>query len=186
MDPKIWGPSAWALIHSIAFNRVITVKDLNVAKHMIYSFLFILPCDKCRRNFDRHLVSLPMPNDVSEIPRWSYEIHKRISGNEQWMSAKEKWEGHVLTWKEIYPLLVSIGATHPSLRSIDSCYLDNLYNFVRAIAYFMEGTSRISKQDLASRSMYKRWVEKIRKRYASSMNPKTYKCTDYCLPPSRF
>lgn len=182
VDPKIWGPAAWALIHSIAFNQVKTTQDLNVAKHLIYSFLYILPCDKCRRNFDRHLVSLKVPNEPDALAKWSYEMHRRISGNETWTGARHTWEGHMASWQKTMPLLLSIADTHPSMRNIDALYRDNLDVFVRSLCYFIDGAPRISKTDLSSRHMFRAWIGKIKSRFRITGINSVKSCQrDYCL-----
>lgn len=184
IDPKVWGPSAWSIVHSIAFNRVKTNQDLNVAKHLIYSFLAILPCEKCRQNFDGHMIALPPPNQVSEFPKWTYLIHKRVNGDITWYDAKAKWQQHVITWREAYRFLTAVASTHPTLRYIDSCYLDNLDNFVRALRYFLDGSPRISKADLSSRRNFKAWVEKIGRKHNVSSSRSDNICKSSCLTRS--
>lgn len=163
IDPKIWGPSAWTLIHTISF-RIKTAQDLNNFKHMIYSFLWILPCEKCRRNFDQHLINLPVPNVVEEVPKWAVNIHNRVSGSAAytWAMAKKEWEGKTITVSDIYTFIHSIAETHPSMRSIDSCYRENLDKFVKALGYFTP-LPPISKEGLSSRKAVKAWVRKIGK-----------------------
>lgn len=180
IDPKVWGPSAWSLVHSIAFNRVRSNQDLNVAKHLIYSFLAILPCEKCKKNFDGHMIVLPPPNTVSEFPKWTYLIHKRVNGDITWNDARAKWQNHVITWREAFPFLVSVANTHPTLRYIDSCYLDNLDNFVRALRYFLDGSPRISKADLSSRRIFKAWLEKIGRKHNMGIKQST-NCKSLCM-----
>lgn len=162
IDPKVWGPSAWNLIHTVAFN-VRTIQDLNYAKHIVYSFLYILPCEMCRRNFDKHLVSLPFPNEIEDVAKWSYAIHRRISGDAYlWSTAKERWSGiRSVRVADIHTFLMCIAQTHPSARAIDAMYRDSLWNFVRALSYFVKGLPRIRRDDVTSRTLFKSWVKKI-------------------------
>lgn len=164
IDPKIWGSSAWTIIHTTAFNAK-TKEWQRIAKHMYYSFLYILPCDKCRKNYDTHLVNLPVPDSVEDLGKWSYTIHKRISPTLiTFAEAKQKWSGHTLNVAEMVPFLDSIAATHPSARNIDSVYRDNLYNFIHSLVYFM-GIPPISKTEIASRTSFKQWLKKLKKKY---------------------
>lgn len=169
IDPKIWGASAWALIHATAFNAK-TQEDQRMAKHMYYSFLYILPCDKCRKNYDTHLVKLPVPDGVSNLARWSYTIHKRISSrNLTFQEAKNRWLNHKITVHEIVPFLESIANTHPSAMSIDSMYRDSLFYFIESLVYFV-GVPPISKFDIVSRTSFKLWLKKVKRTYQVHSN----------------
>lgn len=180
IDPKIWGSSAWTLIHSTAFNAA-TQEDQRVAKHMYYSFLHILPCEKCRKNYDTHLVKLPVPDSVNELANWSYTIHRRISPCKMtFQDAKSKWLNHKVSVQDTVPFLESIASTHPSARSIDSMYRDNLYNFTQSLVYFL-GLPVIRKADIVSRTSFKLWLKRVKKKYiiSSKFTVKSM-CNDVC------
>jgi hypothetical protein len=182
IDPKIWGPSAWFLIHTIAF-QVKTKNDMNFAKHLVYSFLYILPCDKCRRNFDKHLISLPFPNNATDAAKWSYKIHSRISGDDfTWQEAKDRWSQSTLSWHDIYPFLEAVGHTHPTLRHIDACYRDNLIKFVESISHFMKDAPDVRLQEIGSKTVYVRWLSKIKRMHSIQYHTlKKTSCTTTCL-----
>lgn len=188
VDPKVWGPSAWDLIHSTAFNvaaRGDTV-SYNIAKHMYYSFLYILPCEKCRKNYDQHLLSLPIPASSAELPRWTFELHKRVSGTGNggfsWAAAKQKWSERAVEWKNVIIFLDAISQTHPSARNIDAVYRDNLFNLLRGIAYFAHGdrAPTFNKTMLSSRYLFKMWLKKVKKKYGKAFSS-VRGCEDYCL-----
>jgi Erv1 / Alr family len=164
IDPRVWGPHAWDLVHTVA-HAVRDRKDFNQAKHILYSFLYILPCDKCRKNYHQHIMNLPIPNDPTELPKWAYQIHNRISSTDYtWSAAKAQWSDHKLEWRNIMPFLLSVAATHPSARNIDNVYRDNLYNLMRGILHFMhikDQRMQITQEDVTSRYMFKSWLKKV-------------------------
>lgn len=166
MDPSSWGPYAWDLIHSVAFHVASTRESresYNQAKHIFFSFLYILPCSKCRKNYHQHMMALPIPDNAADLPRWTYLMHKRISGRDfAWTAAKRKWEGRKLALEDIMTFLVSIAETHPSARSIDAVYRDNLYNFLKGVDYFYGNGIAMSKEDVASRHLLKMRLKKIK------------------------
>lgn len=165
IDPKVWGPSAWNLIHTIAF-RVASQNDTvsyNMAKHIYYSFLYILPCDKCRKNYDQHIIHLPIPESTEELPRWTYALHKRVSGdNYSWAAAKQRWSGREVDLNNFRTFLDAIAMTHPTARNIDSVYRDNLYNFLRGVEHFTHELPKFNKDMLSSRHLFKMWLKKIK------------------------
>ena len=75
MDTRFWGPSAWRLIHLIAFS--------DYRSPDVYTFLeelpHILPCRYCRSSLAEYYINRPVPTQGTEIARWSYEIHNDVN-----------------------------------------------------------------------------------------------------------
>ena len=73
MDTRFWGPSAWRLIHLIAFS--------DHRSPDVYTFLeelpHILPCRYCRSSLAEYYTHRPVPK--TELARWSYEIHNDVN-----------------------------------------------------------------------------------------------------------
>ena len=76
MDTRFWGPSAWRLIHLIAFS--------DHRSPDVYTFLeelpHILPCRFCRLSLAEYYTHRPVPK--TELARWSYEIHNDVNNND--------------------------------------------------------------------------------------------------------
>lgn len=182
IDPKIWGNAAWTLIHTTAF-LANNMEMHRMAKHMYYSMLHILPCEKCRRNFDTHLVQLPVPGAAKELGRWSWELHKRITPeNITFSEAQRKWSGKLVNLDDINTFLESVAQTHPGARYVDIIYRDNLYNFVLSLMYFIDiKRPAISKEICSSRYQFKIWLKKLKKEHMVSPNYKQLaKCNVTC------
>lgn len=77
MEPGIWGPSAWALLHSIAENAT---PGNAAAVHKLFGLLDrVLPCPRCQGAYAEHIRLLPVPTDHEEFGRWTYELHNRVN-----------------------------------------------------------------------------------------------------------
>jgi hypothetical protein len=168
VDPKAWGPGGWALIHLTArmADHESGSRGREIATRMYKSLRFILPCSKCRKNFTEHMVNIPIPEQ--DLTKWAYLIHKRISNDKiTFAEAKQKWDGVALSWDKIWVFLESIAATHPSARAIDVNYRDHLYILVEALRYFFNTSDvpKISKDELSSRTMFKLWLKRIKKKF---------------------
>ena len=59
-SPKIWGPSAWKFIHTIALSYPDnpTPFDKENYKNFFLSLKKILPCDKCRYHYNENIKNL--------------------------------------------------------------------------------------------------------------------------------
>jgi hypothetical protein len=85
MKPEIWGPSTWVFLHSITLNYPDspTTED----KHNITSFFEyigkVLPCDKCKVNFQSHLEKTPITDQVvssrKNLVLWLIDIHNSVN-----------------------------------------------------------------------------------------------------------
>lgn len=76
MDPEIWGPKLWTLLH------IILVKP--TAQQVVYKRFFkylqyLLPCSKCRKHYRYHIRILPFPENQSQNASWLIKIHNRVN-----------------------------------------------------------------------------------------------------------
>lgn len=73
----MWGPSAWALIHSVAEN---VTPGNAVAVNKWFGLLDrVLPCPRCQGAYAEHIRMLPVPTERDEFGRWAYELHNRVN-----------------------------------------------------------------------------------------------------------
>lgn len=74
MDPKIWGPYGWKMIHS--YSRLsVSMEDYT---RWLITTSKILPCRKCRRNFKRHIQS-QICKEARSNEYLSICLHKAVS-----------------------------------------------------------------------------------------------------------
>ena len=57
MNPKIWGPHAWFLIHSICLNypENPTEVDKKNYKNFFLELSNVLPCEECQNHFKKNM-----------------------------------------------------------------------------------------------------------------------------------
>ena len=74
MDPNIWGPSGWIILHRLSF----LFKNINEAEKFYKSLEFILPCASCRYNYKSHISAITFPKNIKDLPKWIYKLHNKI------------------------------------------------------------------------------------------------------------
>lgn len=85
MKPEIWGPHAWFLLHSISleYPENPTIEDKNNMKNFIIYFGKVIPCEKCRVNFNRHLATHPLTDNIlsskENLIKWFIDIHNIVN-----------------------------------------------------------------------------------------------------------
>lgn len=85
MNPNVWGPHAWIFLHSITFTYPNNPTAEN--KMNMYNFFSnlgsVLPCDKCKINFSKHLEKHPLNNRVlcsrGNLVKWLIDIHNDVN-----------------------------------------------------------------------------------------------------------
>lgn len=65
IDPRIWGAKAWFIMYCVAFTfpHKPTIDDQLNIKTFYESFGSVLPCEKCKVNFMKHLEIHPLTNN---------------------------------------------------------------------------------------------------------------------------
>lgn len=97
MKPELWGPHAWFLLHSISleYPDTPTQQDKINMVNFINSLGNVLPCDKCKVNFQTHLQLRPLTDqDLSSkaaFVKWMVDIHNDVnkSNNKPTLSYEE-------------------------------------------------------------------------------------------------
>jgi len=76
MDTQFWGPSAWRLLHLMAFSDHRSPEVYTFLKNLPY----ILPCKFCRESLKKFYRESPLreayPNNIA---KWMYEIHNDVN-----------------------------------------------------------------------------------------------------------
>lgn len=83
-DPTIWGPKAWFFLESItmAYPTNPTDEDKKNTKLFFYTLQFVIPCEKCRNNYNKHLKIYPLSKEVLEnrdnLFKWIVNMHNSV------------------------------------------------------------------------------------------------------------
>jgi len=84
MNPNIWGPYFWFILHIISFNypKNPTQYDKQVYKDFFTSVKDILPCKNCKTHYNKYLQEYPitpyLDNKIQFID-WLINIHNRVN-----------------------------------------------------------------------------------------------------------
>jgi hypothetical protein len=85
MDPEVWGPHGWIFLHCItlAYPDCPSKVDKEAMKNFFISLGPVLPCEKCRNNFTKHLIKYPLTDSIlcsrDKLVRWLIDIHNEIN-----------------------------------------------------------------------------------------------------------
>ena len=206
IDPKIWGPSAWLLLHDVGFyaakkNDSGTLAD---ARTFFMSLRHILPCTRCQLSYDMHVLDLPFPKTSSRLPRWVYNLHNRVNDTISKNIDKPVWE----TWhieyqrrmqshrlRDIWPFVQSIAETYPHGDGYDvAVYQENVATFFRLLWRFLRDMKGYSgdvshvetmiapgelERRIGSRNAFREWITTIG-RTVHIVHEKHYQCSNTC------
>ena len=83
IKPDIWGPHLWRFLHylSLSYPENPTDEEKEIMLNFLESLQEILPCEKCRYNFNKHLDNLDMKvldNNINFI-KWVYNVHNEVN-----------------------------------------------------------------------------------------------------------
>lgn len=85
MKPEVWGPPSWIFLHSITMNypNKPNKEDKKNMLRFFDSLKYILPCDSCSKNLQRHIRKRPLNNKVlrcrDSLIRWLIDIRNDIN-----------------------------------------------------------------------------------------------------------
>lgn len=85
MNPNIWGPPTWIFLHTVtfAYPENPTIDDKKNMYNFFKNLSPILPCDRCKVNFDKHLQKYPLNNETlcsrASLSRWLVDIHNEVN-----------------------------------------------------------------------------------------------------------
>ena len=84
MDPRIWGPHAWFLLHSVTFSYPDnpSQEDKNNILHFFESFSKVIPCILCRNHFQENLKKFPIINHLQNrdtLVNWLIDMHNIVN-----------------------------------------------------------------------------------------------------------
>ena len=84
MDPEIWGSGLWLFLHTIAINypKEPTAIDKKNMYNFLSSLTTIIPCEKCRLNYIKHINELPISSHLdnrNDLFQWTVEMHNMVN-----------------------------------------------------------------------------------------------------------
>ena len=164
IDPKIWGPSGWHILHRISF----AVRSAEEAANFYKSLQLLLPCPNCRNNLKTHFDNLHIPSKASDFGMWVWRLHKRVSkslGNNNdapsFAKVREKYMGssfEIHVSEAIF--LMALAETHPG-GTCSSEYKKALRDFISVYVASTHNATMPSNKELYSRPGFRKWVQKI-------------------------
>ena len=130
LNPTIWGPHYWFVLHSIALNYPKRPNDVIKKKYydFIQNFPLLLPNTMCRENFTDILNAypiLPYLDSQKSFVQWTHFVHnkineqhekKKISLGEFYVNYYEEYKPKQVQWAEynkwrskiVYTIIISI------------------------------------------------------------------------------
>ena len=85
IDPKLWGPSLWTFLHylSLSYPENPTPDEQEYLFNFLASMQKIIPCEKCRINFLKHLDSMDVEvlTTRENLVKWIFNIHNHVNSN---------------------------------------------------------------------------------------------------------
>lgn len=84
MDPKIWGPHQWFMMHTISFTypEEPSPHDKRVYHDYYASLKEVLPCDACKRHYNTYFLQHPIGPHLDrrkDLIAWVVNIHNFVN-----------------------------------------------------------------------------------------------------------
>ena len=83
IKPDLWGPHLWRFLHylSLSYPSNPTDEEKEIMLNFLESLQEILPCEKCRYNFNKHLDNLDMNvlNSNESFIKWLFNVHNDVN-----------------------------------------------------------------------------------------------------------
>ncbi len=155
VDPKVWGPSAWMILHRLSFK----FKNIQEAHDFYNTLKILLPCYKCRNNFTEHLKMFP--KNIDELPEWLWRVHAKVNSDKKPkvdFDSVVKRYSHSSLQNQEWIFIDSIIKTHPGSFQILECHLNALKLFFKC---WLDNSKSIQIPDRYDSKLYlKEWKKK--------------------------
>lgn len=139
IDPKLWGPSGWRLLHDVSFyiSESSDEKIIEKSRKFFGTLRYVLPCTACQYSYDIHLLHLRFPSKKTAVPRWVFDLHNRVNRSlstpaVEWGPWAEKYPSEMAQHrlKDAWPFIQSVveaKGTYPELRTFFKYLWEFLY-----------------------------------------------------------
>lgn len=75
IEPKLWGPYTWSLIHTLSLTN-----DINLYMKFLSCLGNILPCETCKGHFKKMMIENPYtPGMYQNLYHYSYILHSIVN-----------------------------------------------------------------------------------------------------------
>jgi hypothetical protein len=85
IDPNLWGSSLWTFLHylSLSYPEDPTTDEQELVYNYLSSMQKIIPCEKCRKNFNKHLDSMEVEVLLTRdnLVRWLFNVHNLVNAD---------------------------------------------------------------------------------------------------------
>jgi len=166
IDPKIWGSSAWLLLHDISF-YIASVRDEKIMKQAKEFFMIlrhILPCERCQVSYDIHLLYLPFPKKMTDMPKWVFDLHNRVNNTRKESADSPIWNTWQKTYQiemehhtmiNIWPFIQSIATIYPHSTGYDQdIYKESVKRFFELLFIFLKNLKGYSGDILLLKDIF--------------------------------
>lgn len=84
MDPKVWGPHFWFVLHLVSFNYPDnpSTPDKDNYKRFYESIGDILPCPSCKKHYKSHMSQFPIGVHLDsriDLITWVVQVHNFVN-----------------------------------------------------------------------------------------------------------
>lgn len=85
LDPDIWGEHGWIFLMSIGigYPKKPTKEEQNTVHNLLSSLDVALPCNKCRRNYHKHLNTHRLTSNIlssrTSLLKWLIDVKNKIN-----------------------------------------------------------------------------------------------------------
>jgi hypothetical protein len=84
MDPKIWGPFLWYILHIFSFQYPInpSYADKRIYHDFYVNLKELIPCANCRKHYQQHLHTNPITPALdtrADLVKWVIQMHNLVN-----------------------------------------------------------------------------------------------------------
>lgn len=84
MNPKLWGPNFWYILHIVTFSypKNPTENDKNSYRDFFNILRYILPCDDCKKHYTKYITQYPITphlDSKANLIKWLIQIHNFVN-----------------------------------------------------------------------------------------------------------
>jgi hypothetical protein len=84
MDPEVWGPKLWFVIHTFALNypNNPSYEDKRVMEEFFNNLKYSIPCNKCRVHYRQRLERDPIINyldNKQSLFKYTIDLHNQVN-----------------------------------------------------------------------------------------------------------
>jgi hypothetical protein len=116
MDPNIWGPSFWYILHTISFHY--PEKPSEYQKRVFHDFFNslkdVLPCDKCKKHYVKYVTEYPISPHLDKktnLIKWLIDVHNFVN-----LSLNK----NTMTYEEVGKLYNNMKPVNPFIQVIET------------------------------------------------------------------